>query len=357
MKLNKILAAIAVAAMIVTIIAVCGSSESAPTESNDDLVGEGLGMDLGYGPVGYDLDTLVKRMSKKIPDITIAIQIQQTDEPWNNLWLGTLKNLARKYGIKLMINDAQNDYVLEVQQMEAACNAGVDGIIIFPIDPTGAAPIIKKTLARGVPVVTTFPAPGLEGVVTQGFSDYELAKVLAERVLKDFKGKKITAVIANIKGRWGILDERVQGYEDVLSKASNVTLLKDSYILEDFAEAWTRGTIDLLSRNENVNVIMAAYGAPAIYCAAGVKQSGRKVNIYGFDVDLAIARLIKEGRITAMHPYDARVNAYCCLFSILRLINGDKNVQPFRPAEAYLKLIIDKNNVEEYALLAFGEKL
>lgn len=334
------------------------SEDGAPVDqNNDDLVGEGLGDDLGFGPVGYDMATLVERMGDKAHDALIAVQIQQLNEPWNQMWYDTLQMLAEKYDLNLIFNNAENDPTKEAAMMDAAVNQGADGIILFYFDPTSCVPAIDRAVEAGVPVVPCFPSPESKAPVTIGDSEVERGEFVAEQILKDFEGQEMVCVIANIPGQYGILDERIEGYENVLNAADNVTYYKELNILEDTADAWTQGTVDLLAAHEDVNCIIAAYGAPAVYCAAGVKQSGKDVNVYGIDADLSMCQKIKDGEITGLFPYDAKSNAYMCLFSILRLINGDENVPDFSYATQYAEMWLTQDNVEDYALIQFGEEL
>lgn len=338
------------------------AAAATPANNNEDLVGPGKGDDFGFGPVGYDMKTLVERMGDKAKNAKIFIQVQQFNEPWNTMWIDTMKELGQKYGLSLTINDAQNDVTKEAAQMDAAVNQGADGIILFYIDPTACIPAIDKAVDEGVPVIPCFPAPGSKQTLTIGDSEVERGKFVAEQILKDFEGKKMTAVIANIPGQYGILDDRIVGYEEVLNAAmakdpEHVEYIKKSNLLFDSADQWTQGTIDLLSSNEDVNCIIAAYGAPAVYCAAGVKQSGKDVAVYGIDADLSMCQKIKDGEITGLFPYDAKSNAYMCLFSMLRVINGDQNVPDFSYADQYATMWLEKDNVEDYAKKQFGETL
>jgi ABC-type sugar transport system substrate-binding protein len=88
-----------------------------------------------------------------------------------------------------------------------------------------------------------------------------------------------------------------------------------------------------------------------------VQQSGKDVKVYGIDADLSMCQKIKDGEITGLFPYDAKANAYMCLFSALRLVNGDENVPDFSYAEQYATMWLTKDNVEEYAEKQFGESL
>lgn len=332
--------------------------------NNDDLVGVGLGDDLGFGPVGYDMATLVERMGDKAHDSLISIQMQQMNEPWNQMWYETMKMLGDKYDLNLQFNNADNDVNAEAAQMDSAVNMGAAGIILFYIDPTSCLPAIDKAVDAGVPVIPCFPAPGSKAPVTIGDSEIDRGEFVMQQVLKEFEGKDMTVVIANIPAQYGILDDRVLGYELALSKATKegnnggtVTYLKDSNILELEADQWTQGVVDLLAANESVNCIVAAYGAPALYCAAGVQQTGKDVKVYGIDADINMCQKIKDGEITGLFPYDAKSNAYMCLFSMLRLVNGDQNVPDFSYAPQYATMWLTKDNVEDYATKQWGKTL
>lgn len=358
MKLKKFLTTILLVAMIVTIIA--GSTVIAAQKvdpNNDDLVGEGLGPDLGFGPIGVDIDTLVERMGDKIHDIKISLQMVQSFSPWAHLWYETMQKLGDNYGIDMILFDVMaTGSTVEAQQMDSAVNMGVDGIILYYVDPIAAIPATNKAIDEGVYVVPTFAQPGSKATISRAGSDVEIGEAVAKKALKDFAGQKITVTLANLCRKYGILDERMEGFEKVLSTDPNVTLLKDSYILEEEdPQAFFNGAFDVLSRHEELDLILCSYGLPTVDVAMAIKKAGRKVAIYGVDIDEAMCQKIKNGEITGTQPYDARVNAYMSLFTMLRLINGDKNVPSWE--DPYKNLIVTKENVDKYAWVSYGIKL
>jgi len=360
MKLIKFLTTILLIAMMGTVIAGTIVAVAKTVDpNNDDLVGESLGPDLGFGPLGADIDTLIERMGDKIDDIKISLQTVQTFTPWGHLWYETIKGLGDKYGIDMVHFDvrAEGGSTVEAQQMETAVNMGVDGIILYYVDPTAAIPAANKAIDAGVYVVPTFRMPDSKATVSRAGSDVEVGKIVAKQALKDHEGQSITVTIAGLCRYYGILDERMEGYENVMNAAPNATMLgRDSYILEEEdPQAFFSAAYDLLSRNEDINVILASYGQPMVDAAVAVKKAGRDVAVYGVDVDQNVCQMIKDGEIAGAHAYDARVNAYMSLFTILRLINGDENVPSWK--DPYQNLIITKDNVEKYAKVSYGVDL
>lgn len=79
------------------------------------------------------------------------------------------------------------------------------------------------------------------------------------------------------------------------------------------------------------------------------------MTVYGPDIDESICQKIKDGQIAGTQPYDARINAYMSLFTMLRLINRDKNVQSWE--DLYKDMIVAKENVDQYAEVTYGIKL
>jgi ABC-type sugar transport system substrate-binding protein len=323
--------------------------------NNDDLVGPKLGPDLGFGPIGVDIDSLVKRMGPKMPKIKLSVQVLYDITPWSQIWVGTIKNLMKKYNINYQMFDARADSTVEAQQIDTAINMGVDGIIDYYVEPGAAVASINKAIDAGIYVVPVFPNRDSKAQISRAGTDVNIGEIVARRAVKDFAGQKMTVAIANWYQKYGILDERLEGYEKVLASAPNVTLLKNEYVLGKDADEFFNRTFDLLSRNSQINCILCSYGEAMVDCSVAVQKAGRKVAVYGVDIDQSICQKVKDGLIAGTQPYDARINAYMSLFTILRLINGDKNVQSWN--DPYADLLITKENVDHYADVTFGVKL
>jgi ABC-type sugar transport system substrate-binding protein len=349
---SKIFIALLVAAALISPGAILAQKSSA---NNDDLVGPKLGPDLGFGPIGVDIDTLVKRMGPKIPQIKLSVQTLYNITPWSQLWINTTKDLLKKYNINYTLFDARADSTVEAQQIDTAINMGVNGIIDYYVEPSAAVASINKAIAAGIVVVPVFPNRDSKAQISRAGTDVGIGEMVARRAVKDFAGKKMVVAIENWYEKYGILDERLEGYETVLASAPNVTLLKNDYVLGKDPQDFFNRTFDLLSRNDEINCILCTYGEAMVDSSVAVQKAGRKVAVYGIDIDESICQKVKDGLIAGTHPYDARINAYMTLFTILRLINGDKNVQSWQ--DPYADLMITKENVDHYAEVTFGLKL
>lgn len=184
---------------------------------------------------------------------------------------------------------------------------------------------------------------------------------MAEYVLEQYKkeGKKLNIVLSNLNMSFVTLDARIQGYEDVLTAASpdDVSYDPSLNIFTNEPAEFTNKAIALLNMDSDINCILTTFNVPTTYCLAGIKQTGRKdVSIYGIELDPTICQCIKDGDVEAMLWHSPQTNAYMCLFSALRLINGDKDVPDYTDPDSY-NVLVTKDNVDDFTEKSFDMTL
>jgi ABC-type sugar transport system substrate-binding protein len=118
------------------------------------------------------------------------------------------------------------------------------------------------------------------------------------------------------------LRDRVGGFLEQAATHPNIHFVEERR--EGSIDGILNTTLEGLLVNEQVNTVFSAFDIPTIAAASATAQLGRdEVRIYGIDHDEPILRMLQEGRVHGIHVQWAQPQASLCLFTLLRVINGD----------------------------------
>src|SRR5690606_32479794 len=95
-----------------------------------------------------------------------------------------MEDAAEEQQVRLIVNDAQRQAVIQVQQIESFISQGVDAIILNPCEMEASSPAVRKAQEAGIPIINvnseTSAAP--DGFV--GSRDEESAEIALEHISK-----------------------------------------------------------------------------------------------------------------------------------------------------------------------------
>jgi ribose transport system substrate-binding protein len=170
------------------------------------VVAAGCGSATSGGSSGSTGSASAGGSAGKDGPFTIAFQQPLGGQPWREMGLATLQNLANqpeyKDKVKLEIVRTQNnDPAQQLAAMRNLVAKGVDMILFDPASPTGANPAIAQAKAAGIPVMAAGgPVSSPDAYVVS--TDWNQAgKDGAEWLLKNMKGdRKNVVVLEGFKG-------------------------------------------------------------------------------------------------------------------------------------------------------------
>lgn len=351
---KRMIAVTAVFAIVIPLIglqasqAVATKFTTAQIKNNEDLIGPDKGVDLGYGPVGADLATLLKRIGpKKYKSWKFSCQNQNMVDPWSRDFGNYCQKLLKDNGIPYIFNNAQGDATKEAQQMQDAVNQGVKTVILYPVYEPQAVPAVKATEKAGVRVVSMIPIYGGGNKVygAKYPNQFNYGVLLANKIAAYYKakGKSAVCVLSNLNFQFDALDQRVSGFMSVIGQYHNVFVKGDQNILALNQQEWQDKTVAMIQKNPDVNCIFALYASPAEGAMSAIAQTNTKdkIQLFTIDADQTILQGVVDGTVAGTHPQDARQAVIWAVFQALRQLNGDKNVGPWIESKAYQNLWID----------------
>jgi ribose transport system substrate-binding protein len=332
-------------------------STIAKATDNKDLIGAGLGLDYGFGPVGFDLDGLVKRLGvEAVIDLKIGISVSTQSNNWQIMWANEFRNLSKKYGFNVVVLSADNDVVKQAEDLRALQSQQVDGIIIYVSNANALAQPIAEIYNAGIPIISALPV-GEGGKASGAINVLQEDKgaMIADHVAEDAKGQPRTVMLMDNSGDMPILRDRINGFtQQVKANYPNITIVDERR--ERTEDGWLNVAKEGLLANDRIDTIVATYTLPMMGGYNAGKQLNRKLNIYGVDADEVTLRLLKNGEINGLHVQWPQVQAYTCLFTLFRAIGGETLPEiTWEPAN-YAMSYATKNEADKILQLLYPDK-
>ena len=320
MKKNKFLALLLTCAMVLTVLAGCGSKDTpAPAEESKPAESS-----------TYKIALIQQHQ-------TNAFQIAVTEGA---------QAKAAELGVELTILSADQDAATQISQIEQCVSEGYNAILFEPVDPDGLRDAAKAAADAGVVVIN----------VVSFCTDWENAGIAAVSCGNNIKaGENEMQHVADLlggKGNVAILTgpsavtdalDRLTGYENILA---NYPDMKQVVAPDDCQ--W-----DTAKAQATVESWLSAYDLDAIVCQNDGMAVGAG-NAAGADSGIVITGLdgtpdgyeaIKDGRITGTVAQDGGAMAANAVEAAVTLLNGSSLESNILITDS---VWIDASNVADY---------
>ncbi len=320
MKKNKFLALLLTCAMVLTVLAGCGSKDT-PAPAEESKPAES----------GTYKIALIQQHQ------TNAFQIAVTEGA---------QAKAAELGVELTILSADQDAATQISQIEQCVSEGYNAILFEPVDPDGLRDAAKAAADAGVVVIN----------VVSFCTDWENAGIAAVSCGNNIKaGENEMQHVADLlggKGNVAILTgpsavtdalDRLTGYENILA---NYPDMKQVVAPADCQ--W-----DTAKAQATVESWLSAYDLDAIVCQNDGMAVGAG-NAAGADSGIVITGLdgtpdgyeaIKDGRITGTVAQDGGAMAANAVEAAVTLLNGGSLESNILITDS---VWIDASNVADY---------
>lgn len=248
----------------------------------------------------------------------IGVIVPAYNIPFYSTAIGGIQDYAMKMGYNIIVCHSNEQYDIEIKNVEALLNAGVEGIIISVARDTEKNEHIKKLKKKGIPLV----------LFNRIIEDFKTAKV----VVNDYYGAKNMVKyliktgckkIAHISGPDNLLlsRNRKEGYLDALKEAK---IEINSYLIIEgnfTIDSGIKCTEDLLLLNKEIDAIFAVCDAVAFGAMKVLKKRGieipKDISVAGFTNE-PMAEIIEPSLTTVMQPiYEVGETASKLLFAQL----------------------------------------
>ena len=253
--------------------------------------------------------------------------INMTITSWQ-LSVRRLKQIASDVdGVRLLMNDSQNDQAKQNDQVDVMLARGVDVLAINLVDPAAAPTIIQKAKYDNVPVVFYNKEPSPEALASYDKAYYVgtdskesgiiQAQLIAEHWQKnpawDLNGDKVIQYVL-LKGEPGHPDAEartsyvVSTLNDMGFKTEELhmdTGMWDAAMAKDKVDAWASGP-----NGSKIELVIANNDAMAMGAIEALKAAGKtKTPVFGVDALTEALALIESGQMQGTVLNDANNQA------------------------------------------------
>ena len=269
----------------------------------------------------------------------VGVTLMSLRHPFFQEMKAALEKDAKDNNIVIRLTDADFDAGKQVRQVEDYIQQKVSGILITPCDSKALAPVLKKALAAGIPVVTVDVAAEGVDVVSHCASDNVLGgKLAAQMLIQRLNERKVSKGTVLIVDHSGVTSTqaRIEGFKPAMAKVLpdiKIVILnavgqrdKAMSVTEDAIQKYGKNLIGIFAINDDCTL-----GA-----LSAVERRNRlnTISIVGYDFGDESKAAIDAGKIvgdTVQFPSKMGLQAF---HTLLDYISGkNKNPPKNQPVE------------------------
>lgn len=264
-----------------------------------------------------------------------------------NMTVEGIKAADAEFGINTKcIGPSTIDADEQLEAIEAAIAAQVDGIITMALDSEEFTPVIDKAVSAGIPtILIDTDAPQSNRTAYIGTSNKAAGSKAGQKMIELTGGIAKIAVINGPPSQTN-LQERVEGFEEAIANAPGMQIVT----IED-------GYSDLLQISEKVRAMLEAHpDITAFYCTDGngTVGVGRIINektlfgkytVIGFDDLPETLTYVKNGVVDAIVVQQPYRMGYLSVKYLMEIINERKTPMGTTYTEA---VVVTKENAATY---------
>ena len=279
--------------------------------------------------------------------LTIAMITHETpgDTYWDIIRAGA-KQAAADLGVTLKYS-SDPDFTKQATLVQNAIDSKVDGIAMTAAGPSALVGAVKAANAAGVPVVM-FDS-GIEDWVAMGAimyfgsDEYIAGQALGKRIA-DQGGKNVLCVIHQ-EGSTA-LEARCKGVgEGVKSQNMQVNGTDDASV--------NASIVAKLQQDPSIDYVVTMGAPVALVALDAIGVAGSKAKVATFDLNLAAANAIKEGKIAMAVDAQPYLQGYLAVASLV-LFKTNGNVIGGGLSTLTGPAIVDASNID--VILPFAKK-
>jgi ribose transport system substrate-binding protein len=266
-----------------------------------------------------------KRGSKSL---TLAvIPMGTTHEFWKAIHAGAL-TAARELGVEIIWKGPlkEDDRNEQIQIVETLTNAGVDALVLTPMDDKALVRPVEEAARLGIPTVIYNSAlSGGSYVAYISTDNYRGGVVAAERIGALLEGRGtviLIRVIASVEGS----TKREQGFLDAMrSKFPNVKILSDNQYAGVTTETAYQTAENLLNRFPEVQAVFTPNESTTFGALRAIEDHGRagKLIHVGFDSSSKLIEALGAGRLAGLVLQDPFQMGYKSVKTAVAHLRGE----------------------------------
>jgi len=276
-----------------------------------------------------------QKSKEEVKQPKIAGIVFQDDQFFRLIQFG-MSDAAKNAGIDLLLANSMNMPAKEIQLVNTYIARQVDAIVISPISTTASAAALKRASDKGIKIITynstiegDIPSVYIES--DQGDLGAQSGKVAKKYIEDKLNGKAKVAIIAFKSQVPEQSDARTNGFKKEITALPGVEIVaeQDAWL----AEMAIKKVGDIITANQNVDIIWAANEGGTVGAVMAVKNAGkgRKIAVFGTDTsEQLISFLLSEDNIlqaiTGQRPFEIGTIAVESALKVLKGQTVDRKI-------------------------------
>ena len=261
---------------------------------------------------------------------------------------------TESYGMEFVMADGQDDIIKQITSMEDLVTAGVEILILNPLDHKALVPAVNAIAGSGVPVFILDSQIDAEAdyITSVQASNEGNGELIGEWVVQNLSNTTIQAAL--ISGNQGNPVGREKRLGFVRGFTETQLMTQGSADLRILSQGWGNWTHiggleameDILVAHPDINLLVAENDAMGMGALKAIQEAGKSANILvvGFDGQKEAYELIKAGRFSATALNSPKELARLVVESIVKYLEGEQLDKVIHtPA-----VLITKDNVDRY---------
>jgi len=280
------------------------------------------------------------------PDaITIGVSMSTLENPF----FGTVKDGAVAYaddeGLRTLVADAQNDTQKQLNDVQDLITKGADVIVLNPVEPESATPIVELANERDIPVITVDRSSAGGEVASHIASDNVLGgRLICEWLGEHLGGEGELAVLEGISGTSPELD-RDEGCNEALEDYPGIEEVASQPADWDREKGYTV-TQNILQANPDLTAVFGRNDLAALGAVEALTQAGKlaDVTVISFDGITDALESIKAGELSATVVQDPVLMGETAIDTAVSLAAGE-SVEKVQNLEVK---VADATNIDDF---------
>ncbi|SCK19358.1 ribose transport system substrate-binding protein [Streptomyces sp. WMMB 322] len=278
-------------------------------------------------------------------DIKLGLALSTLDNPFFVEMKKGAEAEAKAQGVKLNVQDAQNDASQQANQLQNFTSQNVKSIIINPVDSDAAAPSVKAADNAGIPVVAVDRAVNKAKVATTVASDNVSGGQKAAKELAEQLGEQGSVLVLRGQPGTSASRERGKGFMSAIKKYPNIKIVGKQAANFDRAKGLDV-TTNLLQSHPDATGIFAENDEMALGAVKALgSRAGKEIKVVGFDGTPDGFKAIKKGTLnSSIAQQPAELGKMAVRNAIRKVEGSDPDKEIMVPV-----VTVDKSNVDRYS--------
>lgn len=281
---------------------------------------------------------------------TIGVSMAYFDQNFLTIIRQAIDKEAQARGITVQFEDARGDVGRQTDQVQAFISAGVDAIIVDPVNSAGTPAMTKLVSQAKIPLVYVNRTPGDKtlppGVVFVGSDEKQSGTLQMEALarLANYQGN-VGVMIGNLSDAGAL--QRTRDVEQVVAKYPKMKVVQKQTANYSRSEGMDL-MLSWITNGEAIDIVAANNDEMAIGAIMALDQSGKKkgsVLVGGIDATPDGLKAMASGKMQVTVFQDAVGQGKASVAVAQRMIKGDK-------VEAYHWIpfeLVTPQNMKQYA--------